>query len=444
MIKSAALGQRAKASKQVLAWLRDSETTILRVVVHPLPQLLNISWRKNYDSMYYATSTSSKSLGVCQRMSTDKNIHVGGLSDQEAWDLFASKTGNYILAPDITLIARKVVGECLSHPLLIVTVAHALQGWKNPTVMDREEAICKLLRFCYFCLKSYTVRMCFLYCAFFPKDYLFEPNELIRYWMAENLINHVEDLDAQIYGFKILTELKEVGMFQVFKHYLRMHHITMFRAMAIDILKDEAGLFFDTGLSLKILHYDWEWGEARKFSLMRNRLNFLDDNKQSSPHLLTSLLKDNTLLYDISPTFFNTMPSLKVLDICHSAIAELPSSVSDLVNLHALFLQNCSNLNKIPSIGNLKKLRFLNLHRTSIQELPRGTEELVGLRFLDLSETTKLEEVQEGTFSSLYGLEELHLEGSRICTTNTSMAANCLKELKYLKRLSILTLHCWH
>ncbi|PIA34203.1 hypothetical protein AQUCO_03800056v1 [Aquilegia coerulea] len=398
---------------------------------------------------------TTRSLEVCERMSTDKNIHVGGLSNQEAWDLFASKIGNQILEPDIRLLAREVIGECLSHPLLIITLGHALQDCKNATIwqntllylrqfrqediLDREKAIYRLLRFSFFSLKNITVQTCFLYCAFFPVNYLFEPNELIRYWLAENFINNVNDMVAEIYeGFKILTKLKDVGIFQVFKHHLRMH--AMFRELAIDILQDQPGFFFDAGLGLKILQYGWEWAEARRVSLMRNRLNFLDDNQHSSPHLLTLLLKDNTLLYDVSPTFFNTMPSLKVLDISNSAIAELPSSVSDLVNLHALFLQNCSSLNKIPSIGNLKKLRFLNLRRTSIQVLPQGTEELVGLRFLDLSETTKLEEVQEGTFSSLSGLEELHLQGSRICTTNTPMAANCLKELRYLKCLSILTL----
>ncbi|KAF9601947.1 hypothetical protein IFM89_024281 [Coptis chinensis] len=103
-------------------------------------------------------------------------------------------------------------------------------------------------------------------------------------------------------------------------------------------------------------------------------------------------------------------------------------------------VRRASILRKIPSVENLKALRFLNLRGTSIKELPEGMETLIRLRFLDLSETKNLVNIREGVTSSLWGLEELHLQGSRLCKMDTPQAANSLKEIRCLTQLQILTL----
>ncbi|PIA50771.1 hypothetical protein AQUCO_01200190v1 [Aquilegia coerulea] len=394
---------------------------------------------------------------VSRRMETDKYIIIHGLSENEAWNLFVSKAGDRVLSPDIEFIGRKMVQECDNLPILIISLGHAMRDEVNievwykafeeiifsvASIQGLEEINVRILGFSFSRLKNYKVRDCFLYCGFFPEDYLFQPEELIRYWMAEDFISEDGDMFIQIEkGAEILTELKNRNMLEMFTKrgdgWLKMHDL--FRELAIDIVRKEPEFLIKAGQGLKEAPYFWEWDNLKNISLMRNQIDILEDLEFYCPNISTLLLQDNPLSY-VSPSFFTSLPGIQFLDMSYSGIEELPSSLSTLVNLRVLFLQNCNSLEKIPSVENLKKLQVLNLRGTSIKDLPKGMEELVNLRSLDLSETTKLENIQEGVISSLSRLEELQMQRCHLCTISLSTAANCLKEIRCLKNLAILTL----
>ncbi|KAF9611985.1 hypothetical protein IFM89_037268 [Coptis chinensis] len=300
---------------------------------------------------------------VCWRLKTNKNIEVDVLTKTEAWDLFVSTVGEEVLTPDIQPIAREMVRECDLLPVFIISLGHAMRNAIKIEVWDKfleeltqtkirnmEERNLILMRLVYSRLKDDAIRNCFLYSAFFPEDYLFESEELIR-----------------------------------------------------------------------------------------NHINTLDDIEYYCPDLSTLLLQDNPLSH-ISSSFFYMMPAIEVLDMSYSCITELPSSLAELLNLRVLFLQYCKSLKKIPSLENLKKLRVLNLRGASIEELPHGMDGLLSLRSLDLSETTSLKNIQVGLISSLCGLEELQMKGSLLCNMDSPMVADCLKEMRCLEHLAILTL----
>jgi disease resistance protein RPS2 len=83
----------------------------------------------------------------------------------------------------------------------------------------------------------------------------------------------------------------------------------------------------------------------------------------------------------IADSFFKHLQGLKVLNLSCTAIRELPSSFSDLVNLTALYLRRCEKLRYIPSLAKLRELRKLDLRYTALEELPQGMEMLSNLRY---------------------------------------------------------------
>ncbi|PIA29065.1 hypothetical protein AQUCO_06300026v1 [Aquilegia coerulea] len=394
----------------------------------------------------------TRSFGICKDMNADIIVEVEPLVWEEAWNLFVNKAGNVVYIPDIQPFAKQVVTHCRGLPIGLVSVGHAMRDevsvevWKKtfdyvftPEVYPmKDDYVFKLLRFSYKCLNNDKLQNCFLYCAFFPEDYLFNPEELIRYWMAEKFIYVAGDIVAEIdEGFKILRALQDANMLQTFAEggevFLKMH--PLHRDLAIRIMKP--ALCVKAGLGLMELPFNPEWARARKMSLMRNALQLLYVSP-TCPQLSTLLLNNNPISDIISP-FFHKMLALKFLDLSYSLIIELPTSLSELTQLRVLFLHYCTHLKHIPCLEKLKKLRSLCLCGTSITELPQGMEGLVSLRSLDLSETTKLESIQVGLISSLVHLEELRLQGSRLCKM-APMVANYLIETRSLKRLAILTL----
>lgn len=104
---------------------------------------------------------------------------------------------------------------------------------------------------------------------------------------------------------------------------------------------------------------------------------------------------------------------LKILDLSGTGIAELPKSVSNLVNLNALLLKFCYNLRHVPSVAKLRALRKLDLNISGLEELPEGMELLSNLRYLGLVRT-KLKELPPGILPKLSSLQVLLLDPSLI------------------------------
>jgi disease resistance protein RPS2 len=102
------------------------------------------------------------------------------------------------------------------------------------------------------------------------------------------------------------------------------------------------------------------------------------------PYLSTLLLCKNHLLGFIADSFFKQLHGLKVLDLSCTGIKNLPDSVSDLVSLTALLLNDCKKLRRVPSLKKLRALKRLNLSRTALEKMPQGMECLTNLRYLSM------------------------------------------------------------
>ena len=154
--------------------------------------------------------------------------------------------------------------------------------------------------------------------------------------------------------------------------------------------------------------------------------------------LLTLLLRSNMHLTSIPKFFFQSMSQLKVLDLHGTEIALLPSSLSNLIYLKALYLNSCSKLEEIPSsVKALTCLEVLDIRKTKLNLLQIGS--LVSLKCLRLSlcnfDMANYTKAQVSTFDLL---EELNIDVGSLEEGWDKIVDPVIKDIVKLKKLTSL------
>lgn len=153
------------------------------------------------------------------------------------------------------------------------------------------------------------------------------------------------------------------------------------REMALKIGREHYHFFVEARNELHQL----EWSESlTKVSMLFCGIESISPAiPPNCPSLSTLLLQHNPITH-ISNDFLTHMKSLKFLDLSNTKVERLPDSISDLENLMALLLHQCLELNYVPTLVKLKKLRELDLGYCSrLCVLPEGMEELTSLKVFD-------------------------------------------------------------
>ncbi|KAJ6380398.1 hypothetical protein OIU76_016959 [Salix suchowensis] len=165
-----------------------------------------------------------------------------------------------------------------------------------------------------------------------------------------------------------------------------------------------------------------KWEVVRKVSLMANNIQNLSKAARCND-LVTLLLSRNNLKM-ISDTFFQSMPSLKVLDLSKNReITELPSGILKLVSL-----------------------QYLNLSWTGIRQIPVQLKNLVKLKCLNLAHTYELRTIPMqviSNFSSLTVLRMAHCGSSDRAVgdgVQTGGPGSLARDLHCLEHLNLLTI----
>ncbi|KAI8028099.1 putative disease resistance protein [Camellia lanceoleosa] len=120
----------------------------------------------------------------------------------------------------------------------------------------------------------------------------------------------------------------------------------------------------------------------------------------------------------------------KLLELSFAAIQSLLESISKLENLYALLLENCRQLNYVPSLEKLKALKELKLTESQIEEVPQGIEELTSLRNLNLSPNYSLRTFPCWKLRRLSQLQCLRIKRTKVEVSS--------KELLGLTQLKVL------
>ncbi|XP_057948731.1 probable disease resistance protein At1g15890 [Malania oleifera] len=370
---------------------------------------------------------TTRSLSVCRQMGSQEIIKVEPLSNDEAWELFMEKLKPYdTLSMDVKVAAMSLARECRGLPLGIITMARSMRGvddiheWRtavkelresNSGRPDMEEEVFSILRISYGRLKDPKVQQCFLYCALYPEDSEMEREELIRYFIAEGLIDGMDSRQAEFdKGHTILNELENTCLLENAKRKVKMHDLV--RDMALQISgksSSTAGPRFlvKAGLKLREIPEDWAQ-DLERVSLMHNDITEIKAGiSPRCPKLLTLMLQHNIGLKKIADSFLLQMCALKVLDLSGNCDLErLPNTISDLENLTALLLGYCKSLKYVPSLAKLLALKELNLGKTGIEKAPDGMANLVNLKVLYMDCYTKNVVVGEEILHQMRDLEK--------------------------------------
>ena len=365
---------------------------------------------------------------VCHDMEVDEIVDVERLSLTDSWNMFEEKVGHLISNPLIEPIAWCVVEECHGLPLLIDRVARTfrkkeknvlrwedglkrLQRWDSIKIEGMDEVL-ERLEICYEDLKDDEQKVCFLYGALYPEESEIYVDYLLECWRAEGFINHANDFkQARNRGHTVLNELIKVSLLERSdkSKCVKMNKVLRKMALRISSQSTNSKLLVKPHEGLEDFLRKEEWEHANRISLMDNQLSTLPETLDCH-NLLTLLLQRNKYLTSIPELFFKSMCCLQVLDLHGTKIAVLPSSLSNLICLKALYLNSCSDLIEIPSsVEALKHLEVLDIRKTKLNLLQIGS--LIWLKCLRISlcnfDTGNHTEAQVSGFDSL---EELSVD----------------------------------
>ncbi|GKE39012.1 NB-ARC domains-containing protein, partial [Tanacetum coccineum] len=333
------------------------------------------------------------------------------LSHDDAVSLFcqnALNANNFDLYPALKPHGEDIVGKCKGLPLALIALGRLLrrkddEGWKEMVDSeiwslkeDEEEGggIIPALKLSYHELPA-SLKQLFAYCSLFPKDDLFEKDDLVLLWMAEGFLHqsdHPSNLTEERLGHYYFEELLSRSFFQ---HAPDDESLFVMHDLMHDLATSVAGEFFfrlekEMGkdvrkLALEKLRHMSFVGETyqayKKFMVFKEanclrtflsvgvkerwRTNYLSNN------VLVELIPQLPLLrvinlsnYQISevPECIGSLKHLRYINLSRTTITNLPETVCDLYNLQTLIVFGCYRLAKLPNnFSKLKNLRHLDI-----------------------------------------------------------------------------------
>ncbi|XP_030516138.1 putative disease resistance protein At3g14460 [Rhodamnia argentea] len=386
---------------------------------------------------------------------------------------------NFDQHPDLEVLGRKIVEKCKGLPLAVKTLAGMLRTEVNPhtweailnskiwDLPEERNEILPALKLSYLHLPS-NLRRCFAYCAIFPKDYEIQRDELIRWWIAEGLVEAKGGKSRWNAGLDYYNELVSRSLFQKSSSdgsRFLMHDLVNGLAKLV-----AGATYFDSGefegdhtnASLTrhasfIRSNDIVLERLKIYHQMQGLRSFISLEKESgyydrsylSQKVLSDLLSELKYLrvlslsrYYISevPDCIGRLRHLRHLNLSYTDIETLPKSVAALYNLEVLILRGCYKLVELlEDLEKLINLRFLDITDTpSLRAMPLCIGNLVGLEML----SKFIVRAKNG--SRLKELKSLgNLEGE-LCISDLHMVqeakdANdaCLHTKKGLRRLTM-------
>ncbi|KAL5758677.1 hypothetical protein ACOSP7_021288 [Xanthoceras sorbifolium] len=402
---------------------------------------------------------TARSIGVLSNdMNSLQNFSVGGLSEEEAWDLFKKVAGACIEQHNLQSLAFDVAERCGGLPIAIVTIAKALKdkqehAWRNalrelqrPSSENLVGSVAaeaySCIRLSYNHLETDELKSMFLLCSAmgFTSDASIE--DLLRYGMGLRLFKTVYTMEeARDKVNTLVQKLKESSLLldNPDDNCFSIHDVVRDVGRAIASKDHNEITVIDDVIP-------WEWKDKIMIknctSISLYGIIELPNKELDCPLLEFLYMESGTGSSKIPDKFFRGMPNLRVLHLMGMELSPLPSSLVCLVNLRALCL-NCSSISDISFIEDMKDLEILVLS-CEIEQLLKEIGELTELRVLDLSQCYALQIIPPSTISRLIKLEELYMpyefnqwqvEGDDSGGSNVSLEE--LKDLSHLTTLRI-------
>nr|XP_043628361.1 putative disease resistance RPP13-like protein 1 [Erigeron canadensis] len=388
-------------------------------------------------SPFHACAQGSKIIMTTRKEKLLKKLgynhlnQLQSLAHDYAMTLFAQHAlgvNNFDSHPTLRPHGEGIVKKCNGLPLALKALGRLLR-----TKLDEEEywnevlnseiwrledggGIVPALRVSYHDLSAPLKRL-FAYCSSFPKDYMFDREELVLLWMAEGLLRQSPptNLTEERLGHEYFEDLLSRSFFQHAPNesFFVMHDLMNDLATSVagefflkldndtekDIRKEVSGKYHHLSFVRERFVTYKKFEEISKAKSLRTFMATSAGLVESwqrfylSNRILVDLVPRLLLLrvlclsnFEISevPQSIGSLRHLRYLNLSQTKITHLPESVSNLYNLHVLIVFGCSVLAKLPkSFSKLKNLRHFDIRNTPcLNKLPSGIGDLTNLQTL--------------------------------------------------------------
>ncbi|KAJ1266239.1 hypothetical protein BS78_08G136200 [Paspalum vaginatum] len=385
----------------------------------------------------------------------DDQINLSNLSDDDCWQLMRQTAfRNDEDLGGLEATGRQIAKKCAGLPLLARSLGFLLSQYKstvawedirdkkiilgmNPDTQLQEPLERLMLSYYYM---PFKFKLCFTYCAIFPKGFVIASDHLIQQWMA---LGYIQPND----GHRCVNYLLGMSFHKISKSFqsaqedaeapinLTMHDLVYDLAR---VILDQELIALDAseqmtpsrlekhyGRHMQLINYQKQPvglksfpGKIRSLHFTKcSRLKLQDVSFSKSKYLRVldisgysiegTSVSRNVLL----PSSIRHLMLLRYLDASGLPITELPKYLCKLQNMQTLILSNCT-LETLPdNIGRLLNLCYLDLSgNRKLSKLPTLFVDLSAVSFLKLSGCSRLDELPESIYK-LASLRHLNLAG---------------------------------
>ncbi|KAJ0716562.1 putative P-loop containing nucleoside triphosphate hydrolase, leucine-rich repeat domain superfamily [Helianthus annuus] len=403
--------------------------------------VLDDIWTESYEDWetlvgpFHACAPGSKIIVTTRKEKLLKQLgydhlnQLQTLSHDDALSLFslhALGVSNFDSHLSLKPHGEGIVKKCGGLPLALIALGKSLRAKKDEDsweeVLESDiwrsndgGVIVPALRLSYHDLSA-RLKQLFAYCSLFPKDFLFDKEELVLLWMAEGFLHHstLSNSIEERLGHEYFDELLSRSFFQrapnnesLFVMHDLMSDLATFVASNFFVrLSNKTGENIRKETLEKYRHmsfvheYYVTYKKFEAFKRAKSLRTFLAasvgearSGQYLSNKILVDLLPELQLLRVLSlsefqiqelPESIGTLRHLRYLNLSRTSITHLPETVCNLYNLETLIVLGCLSLATFPNnFLKLKNLRHLDIRETPLlDQMPLGIGELKGLQTL--------------------------------------------------------------
>ncbi|XBI76138.1 hypothetical protein VPH35_069408 [Triticum aestivum] len=388
---------------------------------------------------------TTRDEGIANEISIVRPYNLPQLSDEMCWQIMSQKS-KFETRDDkerLEPIGRDIAKKCKGVALAAQSLGHILRSksygewnsvrtnhiWNLSTSTDASSSheVLGSLLLSYNLMPPY-LKLCFAYCAIFPKGHKMIKDELIHQWIALGFMEPSSIFSYWQLGESYIVQLLEMSFLQHSKAVVEWYDtnkiVTLFTMhdlvhdLARSVMADE----FD--LAGPNCRYAWNIDCTKPLK-----------SSKTSPEKLRAL--NIVGAGNRGPPMFHrdAIVPAKYIRVLHATVNSnrLFVSISQLKQLRYLNAPNIHGPVDFGCIGMLQKLNYLNLrHCEELSALPDSIGEMEGLMYLNLSGCPNLKELPD-SFADLKELVYLNLSNS----DNVLGLPNALADLTKLQQLEL-------
>ncbi|EEC83225.1 hypothetical protein OsI_28511 [Oryza sativa Indica Group] len=383
---------------------------------------------------------TTRNEDVAKKICTHKPYRLNPLDSTMCWNIIKQRSnlearGDKDQIEQVGwVIAKKCGGIALAaHALGFLLSGMDLVEWRALSNSDiwteafSDNSVLPSLKLTYKNMPPY-LRLCFAYCAIFPKGHNIAKASLVHQWIALGFIEPSKTFSSVRLGEKYIRQLVGMSFLQrsilhTEQEVFTMHD--MVHDVARSVMDEELVFFNDTKISSTTEQKFCHYALLENYSKSSNLSTIL-------PATLRAVHTSNCSKLVLQGDEFSFTKFLRVLDLTDCSIRILPSSIGKLKQLRFLIAPNIGD-NVFPkSITLLPKLKYLDLHGSfRISALQGSISKHACLIHLDLSGCSNIRVIQPEALCGLTKLQFLNLSWCSILQILPENIAS-LTELQYL------------